>query len=429
MNIMKKNIKVKKKTNKIKLTIFILIISLIILNIGNIVFYEVYLKNILYNININLNSDTNITINLNEEFIEPGYNATYKKDDITNLVEVTNNVDNTKIGEYEIIYRVNYKNKYEEVKRIVKVVDDESPVIKLKGKKEETIWLNNKYKEDGYTVTDNYDKDLEEKVEVINNLDTSKEGTYEIIYKVSDSSGNTCEEKRKVIVKKRPLVHTDGVAVLNYHFFYNNNLSCGGSNCLHIDKFEEQLKYLTENNYKTLTMDEFVKYMYGEISIPSKAVLITIDDGAMGTGKHNGNLLIPMLEKYQVHATLFLITGWWNINNYDSPYLDVESHSHDMHTESYCQGVTRGAKMLCLSHDEVLNDLQTSMAITGSNKAYCYPFYAYNEDAVNIVKEAGFKLAFAGGSYKATRNSNKYKIPRFKITKNMSLEDFIYMVY
>ena len=39
-----------------------------------------------------------------------------------------------------------------------------------------------------------------------------------------------------------------------------------------------------------------------------KSVLITIDDGALGTGIQNGNKLIPILEEYKMHATLFLIT-------------------------------------------------------------------------------------------------------------------------
>ena len=54
-------------------------------------------------------------------------------------------------------------------------------------------------------------------------------------------------------------------------------------------------------------MREYVDWIYGRIELPKKSVLLTIDDGAMGTGKHNGNKLNPLLEKYQINATLFLI--------------------------------------------------------------------------------------------------------------------------
>ena len=176
-------------------------------------------------------------------------------------------------------------------------------------------------------------------------------------------------------------------------------------------------------------MEEFRAWIYGEIDIPNNSVLITIDDGAFGTGLKNGNYLIPLLEKYEIHATLFLITGWWDIDNYRSKWLDIESHSHNMHTEKYCDGVIRGAKMLCLSHDEVLEDLKASMSVTNSNKAFCYPFYAYNNEVMSILQEAGFKLAFAGGSRKATHASNKYAIPRYQVLSSTSLKQFIRWIY
>lgn len=45
---------------------------------------------------------------------------------------------------------------------------------------------------------------------------------------------------------------------------------CNEDICLNIKIFEEQLKYLNDNNYKILTMDEFVKWKYGELELPKK---------------------------------------------------------------------------------------------------------------------------------------------------------------
>ena len=416
----------KKSKLKVKnlVVIIIIFIVLISLGIGGYFYYDKIYLNKVNDINLALNGESNITINLNDEYYDQGVTATFRDENISNLVKVENNLDNTKVGSFEIIYKINYKEKSKELKRTINVIDNITPVITLKGKGEVTIYLNTKYSDAGVNATDNYDGDISNKVEVDNNVNVDEIGEYLVNYKVADSSGNETTAKRVVKVIKRPIVHRDGVAVLNYHFFYAGNSSCG-INCISISKFEEQLKYLKENGYKTLTMDEFRSWMYGEINVPAKSVLITIDDGAQGTGKHNGNLLIPMLEKYQTHATLFLITGWWGINNYKSSYLDVESHTHNMHTEGYCSNVSRGAKILCLSHDEVVDDLKKSIAITNSTNAFCYPFYAYNEQTINILKEVGFKLAFAGGNYKANRSSNKYAIPRFHIYDNITMDEFI----
>lgn len=219
------------------------------------------------------------------------------------------------------------------------------------------------------------------------------------------------------------------IAVLNYHFFYDKNTeTCAESICIDIANFEKQLQYLKNNNYKTLTIEEFKEWMYGEKEFPQKSVLITIDDGAMGTGSQNGNKLIPLLEKYQIHATLFLITGWWNKSNYQSPYLDVESHSDRLHYENFCEGISRGAKMLCLSREEIKSDLEASIKKLETHTAFCFPYYLSDSKSIEVLKELDFKIAFIGGNKKATRSDNKYKIPRYVVYKNTSLDSFIKMI-
>lgn len=141
-------------------------------------------------------------------------------------------------------------------------------------------------------------------------------------------------------------------------------------------------------------MEEFRKWMYGEIDLPEKSVLLTIDDGAKGTDTH----LIRLLEKYDMHGTLFLITAWWPKEKYTSKNLEIESHGYDIHYSGYCSGVMRGAKGLCISSEELFNDLNKSIDILKTNIAFCFPFYAYNNSAIDVVKNAGFKLAFIGGN-------------------------------
>lgn len=233
-------------------------------------------------------------------------------------------------------------------------------------------------------------------------------------------------DKEPVVVSQSNSGGGQGIAVLNYHFFYDSSIgeACNESICLDVKNFREQLNYLRDNGYKTLKMEEFRKWMYGEMELPPKSVLITVDDGAMGTGRHNGNKLIPILEEYKMNATLFLISGWWDINNYRSNNLDIQSHTNDMHQYGSCGK----GQLVCASYDEALTDLKKSLSIIGNNTSFCYPFYSYSNTAIQAVKDAGFKIAFAGGNRKATRNNNKYIIPRYPIYKNTSLNQFIRIV-
>ena len=414
------------KKNKLKLKkwVFIVPIIIVILVIGFVLYANVH--GLSTNLKIKINGKSTIKLEVGNEYKDKGVNATYKNKSIKNII-TKGSVDNKKIGTYKIKYIAKYKKVIKKAIRTVKVVDTTPPEINI-GAESVNLFVGNDYTEIGFSANDNYDGDLTSKVTSTNNIDKNTIGTYEVNYEVSDSSGNKSTAKRIVNVINT-LPSNGKVAVLNYHFFFDPNEEyCGDGNCEDVNEFRRQLDYLRDNNYKTLTMEEFRNWMYGVIEIPEKSVLITVDDGAKGTGLHNGNKLIPILEEYKMHATLFLITGWWDINNYQSPYLDIESHTNDMHTERYCEGVTRGAKMLCLNRDEVLNDLKQSIAITGSKMAFCFPFYAYDDNSISIVKEAGFELAFIGGGRKASRSDDKYHIPRYQIRQTTDINTFINFV-
>ena len=411
------------KKNKLKLKRWVIFVPivLIILIVGFIIYVNVH--GVRSNLKIKMNGKSTIKLEVGKEYKDEGIVATYDKKSIKDIT-TNGKVDNNKLGTYKIKYIVKYKKVVKKVIRTIKVVDTTPPEINI-GAESVNLLVGNDYTELGFSASDNYDGDITDKVKITNNVDNNIVGTYEVNYEVSDSSGNKSSAKRVVNVIDA-LPSNGKVAVLNYHFFYDPNEGiCSDGNCEDINEFKRQLDYLRDNNYKTLTMEEFRNWMYGVIEIPEKSVLITVDDGAMGTGLQNGNKLIPILEEYQMHATLFLITGWWDINNYRSPYLDIESHTNDMHTERYCEGVTRGAKMLCIGRDKVLNDLRQSIEITGSKKAFCFPFYAYDENSINLVKEAGFELAFIGGGRKASRSDDKYHIPRYQIKQTTDINTFI----
>ena len=206
------------------------------------------------------------------------------------------------------------------------------------------------------------------------------------------------------------------VPVLNYHF-----LNCNEVICLSSEMFEEHLKYLKENNYKTITVQEFVDWKEGKIDLPKKSVLLTFDDGGAGTSKINGNQLIPLLEKYDLHATLFLITSFWDINNYISPNLEIESHTDSIHDGAGCQYKARN-----MSVEEIKADMQKSLDVIKSNKIFAYPCYYYNDNFIEALKELGFKGAFIGENVSVRRTSNDYLLPRKVVIDSTNVEDLKY---
>ncbi|WP_028357751.1 polysaccharide deacetylase family protein [Brackiella oedipodis] len=67
--------------------------------------------------------------------------------------------------------------------------------------------------------------------------------------------------------------------------------------------FESQLKALQHAGYHTLTGQQFAAFLAGQ-PVPEKSVLLTFDDGYL----NNWVYAHPILQKYGMHALLFLIT-------------------------------------------------------------------------------------------------------------------------
>lgn len=151
---------------------------------------------------LQLNGSKNITISYKEKYIDPGVIIKNAKGNYMNKIKVESNIDNKKIGDYYIDYSIKIGNKKLYVRRNVKIIDDVSPIIKLKGEKKIEIDLNSTYKEPGYIAIDEIDGDITEKVKIEGEVNTKKPGNYTIKYIVFDHNLNKTEINRTVKVKK-----------------------------------------------------------------------------------------------------------------------------------------------------------------------------------------------------------------------------------
>ena len=91
------------------------------------------------------------------------------------------------------------------------------------------------------------------------------------------------------------------IPVLMYHHI----LPKSGFIASSIDEFDKQMKFLAESGYKTLSSEEFIEYKKGNLKI-KKGVFITFDDG----WRDNFIYAYPILKKYNLKATCFLVTEW-----------------------------------------------------------------------------------------------------------------------
>jgi len=91
------------------------------------------------------------------------------------------------------------------------------------------------------------------------------------------------------------------IPILMYHHILPKSSFITSS----VAEFEKQMKFLSEKGYKTLTSKEFLEYKKGNLKI-KKGVFITFDDG----WRDNFIYAYPILKKYNLKATCFLVTEW-----------------------------------------------------------------------------------------------------------------------
>lgn len=217
-----------------------------------------------------------------------------------------------------------------------------------------------------------------------------------------------------------------GIAVLMYHNVYDpaDPPYPIDDNYISTVNLEEQLKYLTDNGYEFPSWEQIRKYVAGEIDLPEKSVVLTFDDGAKGF-MNNG---VPLLEKYNVPATAFIIASrnWreWRRFVRSHPLIELGSHSYDMHKPGGMIG--HGGIMTAMNIEDIVADLNRSSRLLGGCKAFAYPFGDYDDygKCKNAVAASGM-LGFTTVYGKVYPDADPCLLPRIRINGSTSLQGFI----
>ena len=375
-----------------------------------------------------------------------------KKNDVkTNKIDITSNYNDYVIATTDTdIYNKKLK-KIGKIYKDTKILLDDKKYIKDKYYKLKNADIYIKYdsvtKSDAFTYENEYktyknyivyNENIKTKsnYKLLNGDNTLYEfnnsDTYKIIIKDEEKYGIEFNDqlfyiKSEDVESNMDSANSDNViakdiAVLNYHYTIDKNSDegkeCRQTICMDQNQVEEEIKYLKDNNFYPVTMQDLYLFLTGKIQLPEKSVSITIDDGWYLTR------MISILEKYQMQGTLYLIGSLASPNDYTSQYLEIHSHTWDMHTPNVCNG-SHGGGLLCLDEQTILDDLKKSRESLNNTDILCYPFYEYNARTIELVKKAGFKMALAGGYRKAKPGDNIYAVPRFELGNYTTMNDFV----
>lgn len=229
-------------------------------------------------------------------------------------------------------------------------------------------------------------------------------------------------------------VNRQRIVILLYHRV-TNNLSDAVT--VSVDQFEAQMRWL-HHNCPVVCIDDLLD---GRVSRQQSHPLIavTFDDGYLD----NYENAVPILNNYKIPATFFVSTGMIGSDNgfphdldklgYALPNMSWD-HLREMSDMGFQIGSHTVSHLNCATspRDKVWEELVTSKtAITEQlgirNVPFAYPFGGrddIDEEAVALVKRAGYSSCFSAFGGYVGSEMNRYDIPRVGISSNFSLLAF-----
>ena len=219
-------------------------------------------------------------------------------------------------------------------------------------------------------------------------------------------------------VKEVKMVHPTGIPVLMYHKIGDDK---DNDAVIREDLFRQQMKFLKDNGYNPLTMDQLYDYVVNGAAVPEKPVVLTFDDGYADTY----SIVYPIMKEYGFAATVFINPGdvgtrltWDQIREMHKNGITISNHGFQ-HIE---MGQLSEAKQI-----ENITKAQEALAKEvgiKDNPWFCYPYGDKNEFTDAATKKAGIKMSMAMKSGWAHTGDNPYNILRVWVGNAVDIKHF-----
>jgi peptidoglycan/xylan/chitin deacetylase (PgdA/CDA1 family) len=217
--------------------------------------------------------------------------------------------------------------------------------------------------------------------------------------------------------------------------YHHINRQAGDLVTLTPEGFENHLRFLSEKGLQTIFLDDLLKNLRGGKPFARPAVALTFDDGHLD----NWVYAFPLLKKYRVKATIFVVTSWmtegvpraqWDpdgrqeqhlpripshregkemaaVGDYEgglrweearkmeeSGLIDIQSHTH-LH-QDYFFGNNNSLRLDISKKDALVLDLEKSKSLIEARlnkpcRFLSWPWGKHDFQAVELAKDLGFE--------------------------------------
>lgn len=187
--------------------------------------------------------------------------------------------------------------------------------------------------------------------------------------------------------------------------------------------FAQQLDYLAQEGYTTISLENLYDHWYKEKPLPEKPIILTFDDGY----KSMYEKVFPLLLARKMQGTFFLYPSKFDTSNGLTPQMVKEMAQKGMEIGSHTLNHVDLTKVKLdqqkkeLSHSKKILEELTEKPI----HFLCYPAGRYNGQVIEEVQKHGYWGAVTTQMGKTFYQQDPYSWKRIRINYSDGLQGFI----
>jgi len=195
-------------------------------------------------------------------------------------------------------------------------------------------------------------------------------------------------------------------------------------------RFEQQMRWLQNNGYTTITLDELHAHLQDGAPLPEKPVVLTFDDGHI----EHYSFVYPLLRSLNMTGTFFIVADFATYAYTNPEYLDWKQAKEmadggmriESHARTHRDLRNRSFQFLVW---ELLGSIEQIEAYTGRRpRFFCYPAGQYDAAVIRVLKSVdmlGAVTTVHGAQHTA---SEAYTWRRIRVRYGAGLDEFAALV-
>ena len=230
---------------------------------------------------------------------------------------------------------------------------------------------------------------------------------------------------------------TERVPILMYHRVSDTPVAGLARYCIDPRLFEQQLRFLRQHGYYTITADALRDAIRSGEALPGRPMMLTFDDAY----RDFRETAWPLLQRYDFDAQVFVVTDKVSgCADWDSSYGEpAPLMSWEEIERLSAEGVSFGSHLAthraadCLSTEELLSEGASSRfaleaRLDSEIRSIAFPFGIHNYRVINTLKLVGYEIGLTTNDGVASIRMDPMALPRLEIMGSDDLAAFAWKV-